>query len=157
MNKQQIIKQQENMELVKGIIKTHKTHDVNKIREFLLGENNLSITKRSIRRYLILIDLEPKKKIKKINKIVPKAKPAIKVQESKYPYTIYCPAGKPYQITGSNMTVTIGFGESGRLITYDTKDKLWRYDSNGHIFNKAKPEKSYHKRRSWLCFEYDNL
>ena len=55
------------------------------------------------------------------------------------------------------MTISIGWGSSGRLITYDTKDRIWRYDSNGRVFDKNKKPQKFFKIHSNNVFEFDDL
>ena len=78
------------------------------------------------------------------------------VGEITYPYMIKDPSGKEHKIMGDNHTITIGWGTQG-LITYDRKDKIWRYDNNHKPFDKAKKITPRHRLHSNLSFEYDDL
>ncbi|MCK5258133.1 MAG: hypothetical protein KAJ69_01340 [Thermoplasmatales archaeon] len=78
------------------------------------------------------------------------------MEQVTYPYFIKDPSGKEHKIMGDNHTITISWGNHG-LITYDTKDKIWRYDHSGKPFNKDKKIIPWYKSRSKLSFEYDDL
>ncbi len=146
---------EKNLAKVRQIITKHHTRSVKKIQIFLVEEYRTAIAIKTLERYLSVIKREKQKETVKRAKSA-KVKSA-KVEQVTYPYYILDPSGKKHKITGDNMTVTISWGEDGRLITYDTRDKIWRYDNNHKPFDKAKKITPRHRLHSNLSFEYDDL
>ena len=147
---------EKNLAKVRQIITKHHTRSVKKLQGFLVEEYKIAISERTIKRYLAVIKKENQRQIAKKQK-TPKVE-QVKEHEGEitYPYMVRDPSGKEHRITGDNMTVTIGWGEDGRLITYDTKDKIWRYDNSGLPFDKNKKPTSYHKTRNNLSWDFDD-
>ena len=148
---------EQNFAKVKQIITGHHTKSPKKIKAYLLSDFGIRLGDSTINRYLATIVKQNKKEIAKKNKKISKK---IKKPESikpEFPYYIKDPSGKEHKITGDNMTITLGWGNSGRLITFDTKAKIWRYDNNGRPFNKNDKPKPFFKTHSNNSFEFSDI
>ena len=136
---------EKNLAKVRQMITKHHTRSIKKIQIYLVEEYTTAISIKTLERYLSVIKREKQNETVKRVKSA-KVKPA-KVEQVTYPYFIKDPSGKKHKITGDNMTITISWGEDGRLITYDTRDKMWRYDNNGLPFDKDKKTRRHHVSR----------
>ena len=133
---------------IKEIITKHHTKSVKKIQIYLVEEYHIALAESTLKRYLGLIKKEKIKKIKE--QLVAKVTKDDKIT---YPYYIKDPSGKEHKITSDNHTITIQWGTQG-LITYDKKDKIWRYDCDSTVFDKGKKPTPYYKTRNNLSWDY---
>ena len=154
VNKKKQDRKDKNLATVKSIITKHHTRNVKKIQGFLVEEYKIAVSEKTIKRYLTRIKRETQLEIAKKVKIAKGEQKKKESEKTTYPYLIKDPSGKEHRITGDNMTITIGWGESGRLITYDTKDKIWRYDNNGRPFDKNKKERRIPRTSSIGFFNF---
>jgi len=138
---------------VKEVIVSHHTKNLKKVQGYLLEDYDMPIPERTLKRYLGVIERKKKKEIAKKMKIAKEKQEKKEVEQITYPYYIKDPSGFKHKIMGDNHTITIGWGTQG-LITYDRKDKIWRYDYDGKPFDKDKKSTPFYKTRNNLSWDY---
>lgn len=153
MNTLQSEKQQKNISSVRKLITKHHTKSIKKLQGFLVEEYRVAVSERTIKRYLAKIEKQNKKQIAIKKQETPKVKQ--EPESLTYPYFITAPDGwTKYKITGDNMTVTVSWGEDGRLITWNKEKKLWCYDNDGTPFDHTKKPTPAPETQGNLSWDY---
>jgi hypothetical protein len=113
VNEKKVKQKARNLHAIKTIITKHHTRNVKKIQGFLVEEYKIAVSEKTIKRYLTRIKRETQLEIAKKVKIAKGEQKKKESEKTTYPYLIKDPSGKEHRITGDNMTITIGWGESG--------------------------------------------
>jgi len=148
-------KYEKNLAKVKSLITKHHTKSIKKLQIYLVEEYGLAISESTLKRYLRAIKKEKNKQIAKKQK-TPKVKQVTEhVGEVRENY-VRDPSGKEWKLPLGEGILEIQWGIQG-LIFWDKESKVWRYSNNHKPFDRNNKPKPFHKTRSNLSFEYDDL